>query len=211
MNEPLRHHEIEIKYELDDRQGFNDALKWMEECGLKTGLYEKRGFIVVTGADTYYRQGRNVVRHRRDVSQSTNQLTVKRRTSTDSTVNREEIDLDFAPTTNAKDVTAFLLATGWKAEVTLTKTSHIMKLYERESGVEVTIAIYTVDCLGHSRRFFAEVEVEKDSRVSETKAEKLLEDWKVSIATDLSEAKQQKLSLYELYSGNRYSLVPEKE
>lgn len=209
--EPLRYHEVELKYELPNRRAFRRALEWMDAFAC---LPAAVSFTTVKGTDRYYRQGRNVVRHRLDSNQNTNQLTVKRRTSKNSTVNREEIDLDFSAATTPADVTALLLATGWKRDVMLTKTSYILKLRSMsESRITETIALYTVDCQGHEqpRRFFFEVEVEKDSTISEARAETLLEKWKQRITEALPTSRQQNLSLYELYSGNRYSLVPDKE
>jgi adenylate cyclase class IV len=79
----------------------------------------------VTGPDTYYRQGENVIRHREKKNSKTHELTVKRRKSTKSTRDREEIDLHFAHNTGVLDVRAFLAATGFEKEFQLVKTAHI--------------------------------------------------------------------------------------
>lgn len=198
------HRELEIKIDAEKV----DVLAFQEFC--TTGGCGKvlDRYLHVVGPDTYYVQGKNVLRHRQ--SGGPGELTVKKRTSRSSTKDRLEIDLRFDPRTSIDDVKAFLEATGWIPQFTVVKDAHVY-WYGTEPGVEVVI--YDVRCydnrtgkVSQSRRF-AEIEIHKaDSNHPEALAQ--LKAWE-----NLFRAKFPSLgatmgeSLYEIYSGQRVSLV----
>src|ERR1700677_326966 len=68
--------------------------------------------VTVTGTDTYYTQGTNVIRHRK--SGNGQELTTKCRSSSKSLIHRLEVDLFLSKDSTQEDVVAFLLASGWK-------------------------------------------------------------------------------------------------
>ncbi len=205
---PLIYNECEIKFELTQDE-WNLAMVWLPK-------FKAFNYMDVSGTDVYYRQGRNVVRHRQGRG-GAGQLTVKQRLSSDSISNRVEVDLNFAKSMRPQDITAFLGASGWRREVALFKRSHIWWFLGSSSHV-ITCALYYVqkryplDGDSGGIRYFLEVEVEKESRIGIDRALAVLGDWHKRVLKILPRARLQDLSLYELYSGHRYRVAkPEKE
>lgn len=163
-------------------------------------------YLHVTGPDTYYTQGKNVLRHRQPGQGGPGELTVKRRTSKKSTKDRVEIDLRFDPRTTIDDVTRFLAATGWEPCFTVIKDCHIFWFDETKPGVEAVL--YDVRCVfpngkeSKSRRF-AEFEIHKADS-SHPKAITTLKDWECVARDQFDFGETMTESLYEIYSGKRY-------
>lgn len=120
------HREMEIKLAADDV----DVEAFNSFCFAKT----PSKYLHIFGPDTYYIQGENVLRRRRDSGPNgtgAGELTVKRRTSKKSTRDRLEIDLRFSATMTRDDVERFLGATGWKPQFTVVKDCHIFWFEDR--------------------------------------------------------------------------------
>lgn len=195
-----QHRELEIKLDADEVQ----VEQFKQWCfGRSPSKY-----LHVIGPDTYYVQGKNVLRHRQN-GEGAGELTVKRRTSKKSTKDRLEIDLRFDQGTSQDDVTRFLVATGWAPQFTVIKDCHIFWFEDRKPGVEVVL--YDVRCIyvsgkETSPRRFAEVEIHKaDSNSS--RALSTLKEWERDARAVFSFGETQSESLFEIYSGKRYGMV----
>lgn len=208
MDTPRNHSEIEHKYEGEDVSDNAFAVA----CQLR----QPERFLHVSGPDAYYEQGTNVIRHR--LSGGAGELTVKRRKSTDSTEDRQEIDLFFSPKNSIIDVQAFLAATGWNRTFTIMKDCRIYwfppEASEQFGGkAEVSVVLY--DCWrvgdgrdGEDRRRIVEVEIEKGSKVSKKVARSILLGWRdFLIANGVRLGDRINDSLYEMYSGKKYGTV----
>lgn len=167
----------------------------------------------VVGPDTYYIQGKNVLRHRERLQSKpgagAGELTVKRRTSKKSTTDRLEIDLPIGAGATIEDVRRFLAATGWKPEFTVVKDCHIFWYEDRNPGVEVVL--YEVRCIYPNGRetqirSFLEIEIHKADS-DHPKALTTLKDWEDAARKAFELGETQKESLYEIYSGRRYGLI----
>jgi adenylate cyclase class IV len=197
------HRECEIKLAADDVP-VDEFVRW---CFAKKPTRYMQG----VGPDTYYGQGQNVVRHRKN-GEGAGELTVKRRTSTRSTKDRLEIDLRFNDLTKVDDVERFLIATGWKPEFTVVKSFHIFWFEAEFPSLEVVL--YDVRCTypnGKSTpsRRFVEVEVSKKDS-GHVRGFYALEDWEKQLREQFNIGATQSESLYEIYSGKRYGLVNKK-
>ena len=195
------HNEIEAKLEADDIL-VSDYCKYM--FGTLPTRYE-----CVTGPDTYYTNGLNVVRHREKLNSKTHELTVKRRKTSQSTRDREEIDLHFLERTGVEDVRAFLKATGFKKEFRLVKTAHIF--WMTSNGVELTHVIYDVwrdddGSISQNKRF-VEVEAEKGSDSTVAHAKREVNAWVKTLGEVFGPRAPLNDSLYEIYSGKKYLTV----
>lgn len=194
------HNEIEAK--LDAPFVSFDAFKKFALGTLGVERYE-----VITGTpDVYYEAGANVVRHR--INPSRHELTVKRRTSTGSTRDREEIDLHFAKKTQPEDTAAFLRAVGFKEAFTLVKEAHIFWV-RLSPQLQATFVIYDVWRAEEptKKRRFVEIEAEKGSPCTPETGKRHVRAWvkKLQDRFDLGEPLNE--SLYEIYSGKRYQSV----
>jgi adenylate cyclase class IV len=195
-----QHRELEVKL---DAQGIliDDFKEWAFR------LIPSK-YLHVVGPDTYYTQGKSVLRHRQN-GEGAGELTVKRRTSKKSTRDRLEIDLRFDSSTTQDDVTRFLLATGWEQKFTVIKDCHIFWYEDTKPGVEVVL--YDVRCVlpsgkeTDSRRFI-EVEIHKADSLMPN-ALTTLKDWEASVREVWSGLETMTESLYEIYSGKRYGLI----
>lgn len=202
---PDKHTELEYKVEADevDNSAF---IKWVM-------TKEPTRYEHIYGPDLYYHQGDHVIRHR--WSGGPGELTVKRRKSADNTFDREEIDLHFADDTNLNDITSFLQATGWKREFTIFKDAHIF-WFER-NGITISVVIYEAGRLHEQsgdvieRAKFIEVEVEKGSNISNEHSQSILDEWLTMIRNRFPIGKPVNFSLYELYSGKRYTLTEKND
>jgi hypothetical protein len=192
-----QHNEIELKFSVRSAADQKKLIDWCQD---------QKAYRVETvrGPDRYYRQGENVVRHRCDGGAGT--LTVKKRTSLESTTNRVEVDLRFDTKTKKEDVEAWLLASGWTFEFELSKRATIF--WYGFEDYAMTVVAYSIDFEGVTSRFL-ELEIEKGSDVSITGAKELLNLWKSRIMKALPGVLGEPLndSLYELYSGKKYALA----
>jgi hypothetical protein len=202
MGKPkAEHRELEIKLAADG----------VHTDTFKTWCFERdpSRYLHVTGPDTYYTQGKNVLRHRQPGQGGPGELTVKRRTSKTSTKDRLEIDLRFDPNTSLEDVRRFLLATGWTPAFTVIKDCHIFWFEEWKPGVEAVL--YDVRCVLPSGketkpRRFVEFEIHKADS-NHPKALTTLKDWENMARDQFSFGETMTESLYEIYSGKRYGLI----
>lgn len=201
------HNEIEAKMAADGVA--NDAFwQWM----VQKRFWKSE---IVAGPDTYYERDDSVVRHRSDRRDGSHELTVKRRKSTKSTRDREEIDLHFAKRTQGKDVDAFLKATGYTPVFTLVKIAHIF--WVEDDDVPLTVVIYDVWQQPPGKpplkrppadaKRFIEVEVEKGSTIAKFYAKTVLDKWVKELRQQFGLSEPLNDSLYEIYSGKRYSTV----
>jgi hypothetical protein len=209
------HHEHELKFEVTDADITSDMLvrRLMQALGEYVyTVYE------VGCPDTYYRQGRNVCRFR--AQPGAGELTVKLRTSKTDITDRVEVDIPLAASVTEADTEAFLLATGWKPELKLVKTSTIIHVAtcRPTPGLlvcpPVVIAYYKVyaEGVGDPARSFIEVELDKESFSGLWgPGRRRLEGWHAWLQTAMDVwLVPATLSLYELYTGRTYQLAKEK-
>jgi len=194
-----KHSELELKWAADHVEP-NAFRAWVTTL-------DPTSYITDANPDIYLCHGDNVVRHRWGAGAG--QLTVKLRKSKVSITDRVEVDLNFAPDIKPADVTAFLLAAGFKRTLTLFKTfAHVFWL--EDNGSPITLALYEVEQLDErtrkriNRRRFLEVESEKGSKLSDIEARHLLEDYRTLLTQQFDLKKPLTESLYEIYSGKRY-------
>lgn len=203
MSDP--HSEIEFKWDAG-HVSEDEFMAWA--ATQRPESYERASF-----PDVYYAQGDNIVRHR--WSDDAGELTVKRRKTSKSIVDRVEVDLRFAIGVKGNDVTVFLQASGWKRILTLFKVFvHVFRY--RVDGAEVTIALYEVEQLCErtrkriKTRRFLEVEVEKGSPLSDRSARLLLESYKSRLEKQFHLTSPVTESLFEIYTGRRYQIMRRK-
>lgn len=197
-----KYSELEAKFAADDVN---------EDQFLTWGILRKPvKYTSSSCPDVYYvNNNSDVVRHRWSDNGSGGQLTVKQRKSLKSIANRVEIDLEFAVGTQIEDVTKFLVTSGFKKTVVVYKEKCHVFWYE-EDGANLTLSLYAVRQLNEKTKkcgpshHFVEVEVEKNSNISNESAIVLLEKWKNELMHVFELAKPTNLSLYELFSGCRY-------
>lgn len=166
-------------------------------------------YLHIIGPDDYYVQGENVLRHRK--SGGPGELTVKRRTSMKSTRDRVEIDLKLDHGMTIEDVAAFLAATGWERQFTVVKDCHIFWFEgsRKTPGVEAVIYdVKLVDAKGNdSWDRYVEIEIHKEDS-NHPMALSTLRTWEKQLRAELpSLGEVVSESLYEIYSGNKYSLA----
>lgn len=205
----ISHHD-EIEAKLDGKEvDLKTFLSWAH----KLPNIERSEHSVNT-PDDYYECGDAVVRHRG--LDGKHELTVKRRKSTSSTRDREEIDLFFSDRTPHASVGAFLRATGYKLAFRLIKDNIYIFWTKPTPNITLVYCIYDVwdEDVPGTRRRFIEVEVEKGSNVTPETGKRYLRDavdemqrmfldasFKPILGEPLNE------SLYEIFSGKRYSSV----
>lgn len=164
-------------------------------------------YLHVVGPDVYYGQGPNVLRHR--LNGGAGELTVKRRTSRRTTRNRLEIDLAFAERMVPADITAFLLATGWKPLFTIVKQADIFWFDDNKPGVEAVIydsVKVTPKGVERDPRRFLEIEIHKEDS-NHPAALSTLKQWEREARAALPLGPTVNESLYEIYSGKRYGMA----
>jgi adenylate cyclase class IV len=183
------HVESELKFEVPQSVSTEAFEKWAQR-------QKPLRHVSVSGLDTFYQQGDNVVRHR--CSGRSQELTIKQRQSKDSITHRLEVDLFFSAKTTQEDVRAFLMASGWRPVLTIHKTSTIYNLAEDE-GEEICLALYCVD---GSRRFM-EVELVKGGSES-VDAAAVLDYWHKKLTKAFPGiGAPLNASLFEIYSGRK--------
>lgn len=194
------HRELEVKIDAS----YVSVEEFNQWCfGRNPSRYEH-----ILSPDTYYTQGKNVLRHRHG-GNTAGELTVKRRKSKHSTKDRVEIDLRFDSNTTQFDVQRFLAATGWEPAFTVVKDCHIFWFTDRKPGVEVVL--YDVRCVRPNGketepRRFVEIEIHKADSLLPS-ALLTLTDWEREARELFKLGDTQSESLYEIYSGKRYGLI----
>ncbi len=197
-----QHDEIEAKLDAKDVD-----LKTFLGWAFKLPNIERSEHCPSTPDDYYERDGA-VVRHRGNDLK--HELTVKRRKSAASTRDREEIDLKFSYDTDHESVGAFLRATGYTLAFRLVKNNIHIFWVKPTPNITLVYCIYDVwneDEKG-SRRFI-EVEAEKGSNVTPETGKRYVREavaemqkaFKPYLGEPINE------SLYEIFSGKRYSSV----
>lgn len=198
--------EIEYKFDASNVQLDELAIWAMEHKAVR--------YLKVTAPDHYYhREGSDhVVRHR--MSGGAGELTVKTRKSKDSTVERQEIDLQFADSITGEQVHDFLIATGWQREITIHKCAHIWWFDAMtELGCPISLALYDAwiysetTCENDAQRRLLEIEVEKGVDIPDVYAMKTLDFYKDLLRIKFPLGEPLNLSLYEMYSGKQYRVV----
>jgi len=191
-----KYYEVEIKYKADhiDWNSFVKTIRRDEDS-----LIEE---VKVTGPDQYYRLGVSIVRYRHNFG-GFHELTVKTRTSSKTTIVREEIDLNLINHTDPKDVEKFLVTSGYKREFTIVKKCHIFKL-TCQAGLG-SIVIYDIYRLGESKKRQRFVEIEGDKNQSIQVNKKWLSYWEKKLEkVNLNKKDIYNLSLYEIFSNKMY-------
>jgi len=192
MSVNQKHSELEIKVDAS-KVDLDEFLAW---CKDKSPIDQ----IHVASPDDMWRHKKNVIRHRYSPTEEKQELTVKKRKSDTSIMDRVEIDLFFSQETTVDDVKAFLKASGWKKVFTLMKEAYIF-FYP-----EVSVVWYSAYKKGKpkKKRYFLEVEISKDSKLTKTQSMLLLEAWRVDIASKFKIGKPLNSSLFELFSKTKY-------
>lgn len=204
---PDAHSELELKFAADHVVP-KDFLRWCIE-------HNPSRYQAEAVPDIYYAQGPSVIRHRW-LPGGAGELTVKQRKSRTSISNRVEIDLRFADGFTVNDVTAFLQHTGWKKEFTLFKDEVHMFWFDLSGGGQVNVSLYTVERLNErsgkcvDTKTFLEIEVEKGSKYTVNSSLAILDDWRVKVQKAFNLKDPMTLSLWEIYSGRRYQVVPKR-
>lgn len=198
------HRELEVKL---DATGLHpdDFNRW---CSLR----RPSQYLHTVGTDVYYRQGKNVLRHRKDPAGGPGELTVKLRTSTKTTRNRVEIDLKLAASVGADDVARFLEATGWTPVFSVVKDCHIFWFSELTPAVEAVyycVRCFKPDGIELAPRTFVEFEIHKADS-NHPKARSVLSDWEKAASKSLQSMPLVHESLYEIFSGERYNVTKRK-
>jgi hypothetical protein len=191
--------ELEVKF---------DAKNVDELEFLKWGILRKPvKYISAACPDIYYEQNGNVIRHRRSEGPGT--LTVKKRKSMTSIINRVEVDLAIDhETMTHDDVEQFLLVSGWKEAFTIYKDCVGVFFYE-EDGASITLSRYSVKKLNLKTKkcgksfTFIECEIEKGSAISDESAAILLEKWRKELMEVFDLEVPVNISIYELFSGGK--------
>lgn len=192
--------EVEIKL---DAQGL-DPRKFMAFVVSQEDLHIER-VKMIKGRDTFYRKENDVVRYRCDGEERISFLTVKKRKSADSLVDRIEVDLPITEGTKPELVEAFFDISGWKKEFSIYKDYHFFNVDGvSNNGVHYKACIALYDVWGkryHNKRQFLEVEIERESECTAEEAKQLLNEWLVRIKNSLlPDATPLNLSLYEYFS-----------
>lgn len=196
-----RYSELEIKLAADGLEpaGFIDFIL-KSKANVET-------LQMISGTDTFYRKGKEVIRHRCDGKEKRSVLTVKKRKSKNSLVDRHEVDLPVKMDVPPEDVAAFLELAGWKEEYTIRKEYYIFHIAENNHRSCVALYdVWKVDGVKVvSKKYrFLEVEIERDSECSTRTGESLLTEWLTNInAAILPDSKPLNISLYELFKKNK--------
>jgi hypothetical protein len=160
---------------------------------------------IIQGKDTFYRKENDVVRYRCDGQERISFLTVKKRKSASSILDRIEVDVPLKEGTPPETVEAFFEVSGWTKEFSINKDYHFFNVDGvSDSGAHYKACIAMYDVWGKSssnKKRFLEVEIERESDCSSYEAVKILNEWLVNIKKSLlPDAKPLNLSLYEFYS-----------
>jgi adenylate cyclase class IV len=201
MTKP-HHREIEVKLDATEVA----VEDFMEYIRFKYGLkrYEPK---LVKGSDYYFTNKQGHVLRYRTGSDWLQELTVKRRSSKVSTIDRLEIDLKLNNFANLHDVSAWAEALGFELSLPLYKESVIYEFKYAPYNVGVTIVMYDVKRIGSTLPpvQFLEVELAKDQS-DHPNAREIVGRIAEDLVTNLPGVSGKRLnySLYEFFSGNKY-------
>lgn len=174
--------------------------------------FEVEDKIEVLGPDDYYTNGKQVLRHRKDRSDGSHELTIKQRKSETSTRDRLEIDLKFkTKATSEAEVAEFIDALGYTKVFTVIKNAIIYDI-QATSRLAISLVIYDCWIVGKkakSLKRFIEIEASKGSDVTHETAKRHVREWcnELRYKFELGEPLNQ--SLWEIYSGKPYPMVGE--
>jgi hypothetical protein len=202
----LRSCEIECKFKAD-HISWEDFEKLISKG--KIGTFNITDKQLFNGFDDYYGLGESVIRHR--YGGASNQLTVKLRKSKTSILNRIEQDLNFSKETTKKDVSNFLIYSGYRLNFSLKKHAIVLWL-ENKDNIHFTIVLYEVFALHNptKKMRFLEIEVEKTNNLTQRAAELELGVLKRLVKKTVGVKKAMNKSLYEIFSGKSYGYLNEK-
>jgi hypothetical protein len=161
-----------------------------------------------TFVDSYYEAPNGeIVRWRRRPNSP--ELTIKRRKSETSTVDRVEIDLKLHETGDYA-INEFLRLSGFKHLFGISKEfTHIFEFERELYGVEVVMyRAYRQRLDGNrtSKKTFVEVEINKKSMLDLPLAQEALKVWGAEISQLLSIGHPLNKSLFEIFSGRKYKV-----
>lgn len=189
--------EIESKFAAD-KVSWEDFAAW---AGKLNPVHEQR----VGGVDTFYRQGKNVLRHRVGALDDLHELTTKILTSKKSSTLREEpeVHLNSSP----EDVEYLLESVGWKKELAIDKMSLMFDVID--NGVKIEFCIYDArgiagKALKKPEQRFIEVEVEKNADIPVEEALQIVHKWENRLRAQFGLAKPMNGSLYDAFGGKGY-------
>ena len=152
--------------------------------------------------------GQSVARYRSNKN-GFHELTVKRRISKSSTTVRGETDLLLRRDTKNPTVGSFLSMLGYKHEFTIVKRCHIFTI-KNHIGIAIPV-IYDIWLEGQEDDVKRFIEVEGDKSQSQEQNEKVIAYWKEILEDrfELTNKHLSKLSLYEIFSKNKYWISKE--
>lgn len=188
--------EIEIKWNARRvrRAAFNKAMR-AHLRGKKWKL------VTIAGFDYYHINGPNVLRHRHGAT--TNELTVKARTSNSSTTVRKEVNVKLPPSVSPVLVREMMAELGFDKILPIYKDCDIY--FVKDGKYIVDIVWYRASCDGTRRMDLIEVEIH-NAPIKTSIA--MLNKWKkfLSESFGLTDFDIINDSLYEIYSGKRYRM-----
>lgn len=196
-----KYSEVEIKL---DAEGLSphDFIEFISKTSPNIELFKS-----LEGTDTFFKKEDDVVRHRCDGTFRESTLTVKKRKSKNSIVDRHEIDMPIKPSVPPEDVQAFLKLAGWKEEFRIFKKYYIFVVngvYDsgnKPESYKACIALYDVWKTNKEKCRFLEVEIEKESNCTVESGKKILDWWAIELKKLLPEGKPLNKSLYEIFKG----------
>lgn len=154
--------------------------------------------LEIGGPDTYFEKDDSILRWRYGLDIS--ELTVKSRYSRNSSLIRQEVEIDVSEN-SAKEVLNFIKSMGFKKLFRIHKTCHIF--WFKDDLGEVCAVIYKVFSKTHKPKYFIEIEAEKGLSVEVSK--KLIRDWELKLK--LSPSRRLNSTLFEIYSGQLTKLM----
>lgn len=180
---------------------------------------QKKGptkYTHAVGGDTFFADGKSVVRFRRKTTPEGNSppvLTYKRRKAPGDIRDRIEFDVFVdEKMTSERATLGFLDALGFKQHFTILKESFIYHFEGAlESGsFEAVIAVYDVFREeGHSGCRYLEIEIDKHGTCSEIDAQVLLQEMIEEARTTFNLGAPLNASLYELWAPKDELYIPE--
>lgn len=188
---------FEIEYKFDAKTvTFKKFTNFINNLTKKSTLLN---ILKINGTDDYFGLKNTVVRYRHD-KHKYHELTVKKRTSSKSTMIRHEIDMKLPENTDPKDVYQFYTISGYKKLFTLYKKADIYTL-SNHLGIAILV-IYDVYKKGNKKNTFRFIEVEGHKNQSLAQNTKIINYWKKLIFDELklNESKMMNKTLFEVFS-----------
>jgi adenylate cyclase class IV len=188
----VKSHQLEI-----ERKYKSKAEEWNSFVDLCKSLNPVEE-LYVEGPDTYYDNGKNVIRWR--YSQDLSELTVKARYSTASTLVREELDISMTDT-SVRTILRFIKTLGFSKLFRIKKYCHIF-WFDDEEG-QACVVIYRVTCKNEEDKYFIEIEAPKGISIAQSKD--MIRRWEKKL--NIQPHKRINESLFEIYSGRVTPLI----